>query len=308
MTRIAFLSTFLATTLLAQLASATKSAELYTSESYGFGRVAARIRFAAGDGVISSLFLWKDGSEISGTFWNELDFEKVGADCHIETNPLYGNPAAVHPQRHALDADPCKEFHTYAYEWTPESIAWFVDDVEIRRETGATATAFAENAPEGMQIRFNVWPGNASFGGNFDPSILPVHQYVDWVEFSSYADGQFTLEFREEFDGDALPAGWLKGSWASPKNLSTHDPRNVNLVDGYAVLSLTADDAVGAGGARPEGAGGTGSFSPPSEGDDGGCSVASSRAGRPSTWLFAVGLAALGVLRRARRARLRPSA
>ncbi len=293
---------FMTTAVVAEVASATRSAELYTSASYGYGRVEARMRFAAGDGVVSSFFLWKDGSEVSGTFWNELDYEKLGADCHVETNAFYGNPAAVHSQRQALDTDPCGDFHTYAYEWTPEYIAWFFDDAEIRRETGATATAYADNAPDGMQIRFNLWPGNASFGGNFDPAILPVDQYVDWVEFSSYENGAFTQEWREEFDGDALPTGWLTGSWGSPKNLSTHDPRNVNVLDGHVVLSLTADDAVGAPGERPEGTGGSTSTAPPSGGDDGGCSMASSRPAHPGALLAVLGLAALSSFSRRRRA------
>jgi endo-1,3-1,4-beta-glycanase ExoK len=297
---------FLAATLYPQVASATRSAELYSSTSYGYGRVSARLRFAAGDGVVSSFFLWKDGSEVSGTFWNELDFEKLGANCHIETNAFYGTPAAVHSQPHTLEPDPCNEFHTYAYEWTPDFIAWYVDDVEIRRETGATAAAFAENATaKGMQIRFNVWPGDASFGGNFNPGILPVHQYIDWIEFSSYADGEFTHEWREEFDAERLPAGWLRGSWGSPKNLSTHDPLNVNIVDGHAVLSLTADDAVGPTGARPEGSGGAGgmggTWSEPSSGDDGGCSLAPSTKAPPSLFAGALGLALLSVLRRRKR-------
>jgi MYXO-CTERM domain-containing protein len=238
------------------------------------------------------MFLWKDGSEVPGTFWNELDFEKVGADCRILTNAFYGNPAVVHNQSHAVEFDPCSDFHTYAYEWTPESIVWYVDDVEIRRETGAGAMAFTENAADGMQIRFNVWPGDASFGGNFTPAILPVHQYVDWVEFSSYADGEYTFEWREEFEEDSLPPGWLRGNWASPKDLSIHDPGNVYIVDGYAVLSLTADDAVGP---SPEG---TGSAGPPSGESDAGCSMASSRALEPNAWLAVLGLVTIGALRR----------
>jgi endo-1,3-1,4-beta-glycanase ExoK len=292
---------FLATTLVAQVASATRSAELYTSASYGYGRVATRMRFAVGDGVVSSFFLWKDGSEVAGTFWNELDFEKLGADCHIETNALYGTPATVHSQQHTLTPDPCAEFHTYVYEWTPESIVWTVDDVELRRETGATATAFEQNAADGMQIRFNVWPGNASFGGNFSPSILPVHQTIDWVEYSSYADGEFTLEWREDFDAERLPAGWLTGSWASPKNLSTHDPRNVNVVEGHVVLSLTADDAAGPPGTLPDGGAGTIGMGPPPSSDDGGCSLATSRSTHPSLLLGALGIAALHSLRRRKR-------
>jgi len=194
-------------------ALADSSAELYTGESYYYGRVEARIRFAPGSGVVSSFFLWKDGSEVSGTYWNELDFEKLNADCHLETNAFFGNPGAVHVQKPVLSQDLCGEFHTYKYEWTPEYIAWFVDDVEIRRETGETATAYAENATAGMQIRFNIWPGNASFGGVFDPSVMPLYQYIDWVQYSAYADGAFELEWREDFDAGTIPAGWLTGSW-----------------------------------------------------------------------------------------------
>ncbi len=242
---------FLATTALSQLARAVSSAELYTGEAYGYGRVEARLRFAAGDGVISSFFLWKDGSEVAGNFWNELDFEKVGADCHVETNAIYGNPSASHSQKHTLAADLCGVYHTYAYEWTPDALVWLVDGVELRRETGDTAAAFANNASAGMQIHFNVWPGDASFGGNFSPSILPVHEYVDWVQFSKYADGNFTLDWRDDFESSPLASRWLTGNWASPKNESTHDAGNVNLLDGTLVLSLTEDSAVGPAGASP---------------------------------------------------------
>jgi len=135
-----------------------------------------------------------------------------------------------------------------------------VDGAEIRRETGATATAFADNAAtSGMQMRFNVWPGDASFGGNFNPAILPVHEYVDWVQYSSYQNGAFSVVWREDFNSGALPSGWLAGNWGSPKNLSTHNARNANIVDGYLVLSLTADDALGPAGAMPGASGAGGS-------------------------------------------------
>jgi hypothetical protein len=248
----------MALTLAPKLALATASAELYTGTTYGYGRYEARVKFAPGEGVISSFFMWKDGSEKAGTFWNELDFEKVGGDCHLESNPLFGNPSAVHPLRHGSDAMACDTFHVYTYEWTPEYISWQLDGVELRRETGATAQAYADNAAAaGMQIHFNIWPGDATFGGTFSPAIVPVHQYVDWIQFSAYAGGTFTLSWREDFNGPTLPTNWMTGSWGSPKNLSTHDSRNVNIVGGCAVLSLTADDATGPAGAVPCEAGGS---------------------------------------------------
>jgi endo-1,3-1,4-beta-glycanase ExoK len=232
-------------------AGAVSSSELYQTQTYTYGRFEARLRFAAGDGVVSSFFLWKPGSEVAGTFWNELDFEKLGADCHLQTNPLYGAPVADHSQIATVAGDLCGEYHTYEFEWTPTYIAYRVDGAEVRRDVGETADAFAANASGGMQIHFNVWPGDASFGGNFDAAILPVQQYISWVQYSSFADGEFTFEWREDFAGGTVPNGWSLGNWPSPKSLSTHQPANAGFIDGFAVLSLTADDATGFSGTPP---------------------------------------------------------
>ncbi|HEY5955419.1 MAG TPA: family 16 glycosylhydrolase, partial [Polyangiaceae bacterium] len=124
-----------------RLAGAVASAELYRTQAYVYGRFDARIRYAAGDGVISSFFLWKEGSEAANAYWNELDFEKLGADCHMQTNAIYGNPEAEHHQTDAMPGDICSGYHDYRFEWTPDYIAWSVDGKEFRRETGATATA-----------------------------------------------------------------------------------------------------------------------------------------------------------------------
>ncbi|HEY3233585.1 MAG TPA: family 16 glycosylhydrolase [Polyangiaceae bacterium] len=255
-------SGFLAAVLCPHLCLAVGSAELYSSKAYGYGRFEARARFAPGDGVISAFFLWKDGSEKTGAFWNELDFEKVGAQCQVQSNAIYGNPSANHNTKHTLQADLCGAYHTYAYEWTADSVTWLVDGAVIRKDTGATAQAFADNASTaGMQFHFNIWPGDSTFGGNLDPSTLPVHQYIDWVQYSSYANGAFTLSWREDFTATTLPDGWLTGNWASPKNKSTHAPENVNFINGYGVLSLTADNALGPAGAMPGDSGTAGATS-----------------------------------------------
>jgi beta-glucanase (GH16 family) len=246
-----FLPAALSVLSVALSAEAVTSAEFYPNQGYQFGRFEARIQFGAGDGVISSFFLWKNGSEVAGTFWNELDFEKLGADCHLQTNAIFGSPSTNHEQTATLAFDICSAFHTYAYEWTPDYIAWLVDGVEIRREAGAIATAFAQNTANGMQLRFNIWPGDASFGGNFDPSKMPVYQYINWVQYSAYENGAFQLKWRQDFTDATVPSGWLTGNWKSPKGLSTHSPSNIGFVDGYAVLSLTADTATGITGASP---------------------------------------------------------
>jgi endo-1,3-1,4-beta-glycanase ExoK len=248
----------LAVSVVPRAAHAVKSGELYTSASHPFGRFEASIKFPAGDGVVGAFFLWKPGSEVEGTFWNELDFEKVGADCQLESNAYYGSPATVHAQRHTPATLLCGSYHTFAFEWTPTYLAWFVDGVELRRDTGAAATAYADNAMDGMQYRFNIWPGDASFGGNFDPNVLPVYEEIDWVQYSSFANGVFTLEWRDDFNGTALDPRWLLGTWDSPKGLSQHDVRNVGVINGHAILALTSDEGVGEGVPPPTGTGGMG--------------------------------------------------
>lgn len=258
------MGTLAAGLLVSGVAQATASAELYRTAPLGYGRFEARIRFAPEEGIISSFFLWKDGSELAASYWNELDFEKL-EDCQLQTNSIYGMPERGHEEHHpdVADLDLCGAYHTYAFEWLPESITWSVDGVVIRTDTGADAAAYAENASEGMQMRFNVWPGNANFGGIFSESVLPVHQYISWARHLAYTPGEgddgsdFTLTFEEDFD--AVPSGWSFGSWDSPLGLSTHTRNNVNFVDGTAVLSLTTDTETGFDGSVPlDGMGGMG--------------------------------------------------
>ncbi len=230
---------------------AESGAELYRTDGFRYGKFEANIQFAAGAGVISSFFLWKDGSELEDIYWNEIDIEKFGDNCNqFLSNLLYGQPQSNHVEIIATEPNLCTDFHTYTIEWTPDRITWFIDDVQMRESTPEDAAVYEENAEEGVQFRFNIWVGNADFGGVLDPSILPVYQYIDWAQYSEYTPGEgdegtdFSLSWREDFDS-AVSGVWQRGSWPSPYNLSVHNPANVNFQDGMAILSLTEDGEEG---------------------------------------------------------------
>src|SRR3569623_3561006 len=72
------LTAVLLAVLAPRAALAVQSAEIYRTDPYFYGRFEARLRFAPGEGVVSSFFLWKAGSS-STPSWNELDYEKVNA-------------------------------------------------------------------------------------------------------------------------------------------------------------------------------------------------------------------------------------
>jgi endo-1,3-1,4-beta-glycanase ExoK len=235
--------------LVPRIASATQGAELYRSEAYRYGRFEARVRYAPGEGVVSSFFLWKDGSSAT-TSWNELDFEKINGTCRMQTN-IWTAKGTQSAQIHTPPFDLCAEYHTYTMEWTPDYISWLVDGTQLRKVTGAAVTEYTQNAAQGMTIHFNLWPGDSTFGGVLNPSTLPVYQYVSWVQYSSYVNGAFQMQWREDFNGSALPAGWATGDWSSPLNQSKHNPANVRFVNGIAVLAMTADNATGYTGTPP---------------------------------------------------------
>ena len=258
--------------LVPKAALAVQGAELYRSQTYFYGRFEARVRYAPGEGVVSSFFLWKDRPGNTGP-WNELDFEKIGSACQMQTNIWTGTGT-----QSAVTTTPspniCNDYHTYTIEWTPDYIAWLIDGVQLRRVTGASVAEYTQNASGGMAIHFNIWQGDSSFGGNLNTSTLPVYQYISWVQYSSYANGAFQMQWREEFTATTTPSGWLLGNWTAPLNHSTHNTANVKFVNGIAVLALTNDNATGYTGTPPadpasggtsgtggSGAGGTGGAS-----------------------------------------------
>jgi len=250
--------------LVPKAALAVQGAELYHTQTYRYGRFEARVRYAPGEGVVSSFFLWKDRPNNTGP-WNELDFEKIGSACQMQTNIWTGTGT-----QSAVTTTPspniCNDYHTYSIEWTPDYIAWFIDGTQLRRVTGAPVTEYTQNATPGMAIHFNIWQGDSSFGGNLNTSTLPVYQYISWVQYSSYANNTFTMQWREEFTATSTPSGWLLGNWVAPLNHSTHNTANVKFVNGIAVLALTNDNATGYTGTPPvdpasggtSGTGGTG--------------------------------------------------
>ena len=170
-------------------AAATQSAELYRTQAYFYGRYEARVRFAPGEGVVSSFFLWKDGSS-STTTWNELDFEKINSTCRLQTN-IWTAKGTQSATINTPTFNICNDYHTYAFEWTPDYIAWLIDGTQIRKVTGASVTEYTQNASQGMAIHFNIWAGDIDLRRNPQPSTLPVHQYISWVQYSSYANGAF---------------------------------------------------------------------------------------------------------------------
>lgn len=222
-----------------------KGAELRTKQAYTYGRFEVRLKSAQREGMLASFFTYHDG----GGAWNEIDIEILGRysdDVQFNTiTPGQNN----HVRHQATSFNPHLDFHTYAFEWTPQYVAWFIDGVEAYRQIDEhIATLVSE-----QKIMMNVWnPAYANWAGRWSDDVVPAFAYYDWVSYASYTpgvgntgtDNNFTRQWRDDFDSWDQ-ARWEKATHTFNGNNCDFVPENVVFREGMMILCLTAPDNLG---------------------------------------------------------------
>ncbi|MFC3995610.1 family 16 glycosylhydrolase [Nocardiopsis sediminis] len=153
-----------------------------------YGRFEARIKIPTGQGIWPAF--WMLGDNLGEVGWpnsGEIDImENVGHEPHRVHGTLHGpgysgaNPVTGYYQ-HPNGWGFTDTFHTFAVEWRPDSITWFVDDVAYQTFTPA-------------DLRGNQWVFdhpfflilNVAVGGNWpgppnDTTVFPQEMRVDYV-------------------------------------------------------------------------------------------------------------------------------
>jgi hypothetical protein len=235
-------------------------AELYSTELFRFGRFEARMYMAAQSGTVSSMFLYHNDSYMGAPEpWREVDIEVLGkSPSKFQSNMItgYAGNQVTSEQHHNLPAPSNSGYHTYAMEWTPDYIAWYIDGVEMRRTSNPNAQ-ITDLRDTDLGLRFNLWiASDANWVGSFNPQSLPVHQYINWVKVYDYTPGagengsDFTLKWKDDFDRFNT-SRWQKGDWTFDGNLVYLTRSNINVKDGTLIISLTSKDAPGFSGTIP---------------------------------------------------------
>ena len=156
-----------------------------------YGRFESRIKVPAGQGVWPAFWMQGDDSGSGGTAWpgrGELDImENVGFEpskVHGSLHgPGYSGGAAV-TKGYTLPggAKFSDAFHTFAVEWAPNVVRWYVDDVLYQTRTPADLPAGAPwvvDHPFYILMNFAVggqWPGDPS-----PSTVFPQSMLVDYV-------------------------------------------------------------------------------------------------------------------------------
>lgn len=219
-----------------------KGAELRTKESYLYGRFEVRFKASAGSGQTSTFFTYNDLDPLER--WNEIDIEILGRyEDDVQFNTITPRQGNNHVRHQYVDFNPCLDFHTYAIEWTPDYVAWFVDGTEVYRQDQEHIATLVRP----QKIMMNIWnPVFANWVGAWDESILPRFAYYDYVSYSAYTPGtgnigtgnNFTLQWIDNFDAFD-PDRWEKATHTFPGNNCDFVPENIVYKDGNMILCLT---------------------------------------------------------------------
>ena len=226
---------------------ACSGAELYSYDTTRYGRWEVRMRAGAKSGSVSSFFLYYNKShEGQGEPWRELDIEILGKNAKgFQSNPITGTAQKRAPAEkfHVLEEDLSKTFHTYALEWTPDSIVWDLDGKRIRKVENDSQVVGLRSKP--MSWRMNLWASIwPDWSGPFDTKDLPTCQFINWIRYLEYTPGKgkggsnWTEKWVDDFD-TLNTARWGQGTWGFEGNYATFTPANFQIHSSMAVLALT---------------------------------------------------------------------
>jgi len=179
------------------------SARINTRDRFAFryGRIEASIKLPPGQGVWPAFWLLAQDSPYGR--WaasGEIDIlEAVNLDG-TGGNRIYGTihyggefPANLRSEtRYTPSTDVTEEFNTYALEWDPTEIRWYINDTlyAVKNSWSSTAAPFPAPFDQNFYIILNVAIGGNFPGAPSGATQLPVAMEVDWVRvYSGEANG-----------------------------------------------------------------------------------------------------------------------
>ena len=221
-------------------------AGIKTNDSYLYGRFETRMKSADGDGMVSSFFTYNTDFDngLGNLNWNEIDIEMTGnKDNSVQfTTHHPGNPNSWSITEIVdVNFNPHQEFHDYAFEWTPNYIKWFIDNIEVYQQVSPSV----DDLNLSQKIMMNLWAANApSWTGDWDYQDVPKFSYYDYVKYYSYNPGlgdygtndDFTFQWEDDFES------YNENIWNNESGDQLghcgFDQSNINYYHGHLIMTL----------------------------------------------------------------------
>jgi beta-glucanase (GH16 family) len=235
------------------------SARLITwyKAEFEYGRLESRILLPSGDDGLWPAF-WSLGTDIGQVGWpqtGEIDIMEYVSRIPNEIfgtihGPGYAGGAAF-GSTYDFGVPAADNYHTFAVEWTPDQIYWYVDDILYHSAdpSDVSPNQWVFNHPFFLILNFAI---GGNFGGTISPNLtFPQQTLIDYVRVYQAPDSaeRFEDTFTDDFTGwrqITLPFTGFTRSASQPPN-APNDGLGLNQVSGY-------------GFEIPQGAGQTGQF------------------------------------------------
>jgi len=153
-------------------------------EQFTYGRFSAEMKASAGSGLITGLFLHRNGPR------QEIDIEILGRDTTKMLVNVFYNPGAEGskleygyrgtPVLIDLGFDASEAFHRYEIEWQSSYIQWRVDGTVVYRRSTWDPTPIPDQP---MELNVNFWSSSSvDFAGTLDETALPAKSEIRCIE------------------------------------------------------------------------------------------------------------------------------
>jgi endo-1,3-1,4-beta-glycanase ExoK len=160
-------------------------AEIQTNARYGYGTYEARMRSAAGVGLVSAFFTYTPKS-VKWPGQDEIDFEFLGKDTNTVQLNYFANGNGEHRYDAHLDFEANKGANDYAFEWLPDSIRWYING-KLVHEVKKSAGELLPQRP--AKIILSIWngvgPGMEGWLGRFTYPGIPPTVTIEHVAFTA---------------------------------------------------------------------------------------------------------------------------
>lgn len=209
---------------------------------FGYGRIEARMKIPAGTGLWPAF--WALGSNIGTVGWptsGEIDImENVGREPDTIHGTIHGpgySGANGITAPYNAPSPLSDAFHTYAVDWTPNRITWYIDGIQYHTVTpqDVEPNKWVYNQPFFLILNLAV---GGDFGGPVDPSLtFPRSLLVDYVRVYTAPDTaeRFYSKFDDTFTGwkhITLPFSSFRHGGVQPSGAPV-TPLSLHSISGY---------------------------------------------------------------------------
>ena len=210
-----------------------------------YGRIESRVLVPDGAAGLWPAF-WMLGTNIGEVGWpqsGEIDImEYVSRNPNEVFGTIHGpgySGGAAFGDTYTLQQPVAENYHTFAVEWSPDEIHWFVDGINYHNATPADVAPneWVFNHP--FYVILNLAVGG-NFGGTVSPDLtLPQQMQVDYVRVyqAPNTSERFEASFVDDFSGwrqVSVPFSSFTRSAQQPAG-APNDGFGLNDVWGYGV-------------------------------------------------------------------------